>query len=249
MASHLSLLSGYTMPKSRTELNKYCREWRKVTHEEKRFNKPLRIFLELKYRDVINEYRHFFNSLNQQYPEAKDLTKTKGFKVWKTRQLNCESSDEETSNRREPDESDETDLNLSDRAESEQNEGDALSVACESTDRTESEQNEGDALSVACESTDRTESEQNEGDTLSVACEETIPNNLIDRNDLPFDQVDAIIQQVIDELEQDEGIRELLNNGQQVETQDEGIELDTDIELSGIVEPFDYELEVEGVDW
>ena len=229
LASHLSLLSGYTMQKSRTELNKYCREWRKVTHEEKRFNKPLRIFLELKYRDVINEYRHFFNSLNQQYPEAKDLTKTKGFKAWKTRQLNCESSDEETSNRREPDESDETDLNLSDRAES--------------------EQNEGDALSVACESTDRTESEQNEGDTLSVACEETIPINLIDRNDLPFDQVDAIIQQVIDELEQDEGIRELLNNGQQVETQDEGIELDTDIELAGVVEPFDYELEVEGIDW
>ena len=85
--------------------------------------------------------------------------------------------------------------------------------------------------------------------TTSVACEETIPINLIDRNDLPFDQVDAIIQQVIDELEQDEGIRELLNNGQQVETQDEGIELDTDIELAGVVEPFDYKLEVEGIDW
>ena len=33
--------------------------------------------------------------MDQQYPSSKDLTKTPAFKNWKSRQLNCESSDDE----------------------------------------------------------------------------------------------------------------------------------------------------------
>ena len=58
---------------------------------------------------------------------------------------------------------------------------------------------------------------------------------------------------MINELEQDEAVRELLNNEEFVhphyQDEDEGIDLDIETELEAIVEPFDYQLEVEGVDY
>ena len=74
------------------------------------------------------------------------------------------------------------------------------------------------------------------------------PDNNIDNYN-----IDNIIQQVINELEQDEAIRHLLNDEEFVhphyQYEDEGIDLDVETELEGIIEPFDYQLEVEGVDY
>ena len=71
------------MPKTRTELNKYCRQWRKNTHAKKRFDKGLHIYLETKHKVIYDQYVYFYNSLNEVHPEAKDITKTKTFKTWK----------------------------------------------------------------------------------------------------------------------------------------------------------------------
>ena len=56
----------------------------------------MREYFQLKHRDEYNEYCHFFKSLQQKHPNIKDLTRTSTYKNWKRRQLNCESSDEET---------------------------------------------------------------------------------------------------------------------------------------------------------
>ena len=85
------------MPKTKAQIAKYARGWRKYNCEQKRFNKPLREFMELKYRDIFNEYHWFYKLLDEKHPDSKDLTKTKTFKEWKKRQLNCESSDDEQS--------------------------------------------------------------------------------------------------------------------------------------------------------
>ena len=71
------------MPKTRTERTAYCRQWRKITYNEKRFNKVLREYMEIKYKDIFNEYTDFYKSLDEVHPEAKDITKTKTFKQWK----------------------------------------------------------------------------------------------------------------------------------------------------------------------
>ena len=77
---------------------------------------------------------------------------------------------------------------------------------------------------------------------------------------LPFspeiNDLDDRIDQIIQELQQDNDLRDYLNaerNGELVqvlyEDEDEGIGLNVDTELQAILEPFDFELEVEGEDW
>ena len=222
------------MPKTKTQRNKYAREWRKNSYEEKRFNKPLREFLELKYRDIFNEYNWFYKSLNEQYPTSKDLTKTTGYKNWKRRQLNCESSDDE-----QPE---------TEPAETEQPETEQPETEPAETEQPETEQPETEPA--------ETEQPETESNILTVALEETVPpddNNNVDINNMDINQIDNIIEQVINELEGEEAIRELLNNNELVhphyQDQDEGIGLDVESELEAILEPFDYELEVEGIDY
>ena len=222
------------MPKTKTQRNKYAREWRKNSYEEKRFNKPLREFLELKYRDIFNEYNWFYKSLNEQYPTSKDLTKTTGYKNWKRRQLNCESSDDE-----QPE---------TEPAETEQPETEQPETEPAETEQPETEQPETEPA--------ETEQPETESNILTVALEETVPpddNNNVDINNMDINQIDNIIEQVINELEGEEAIRELLNNDELVhphyQDQDERIGLDVESELEAILEPFDYELEVEGIDY
>ena len=64
---------------------------------------------------------------------------------------------------------------------------------------------------------------------------------------MSIDQIDNIIQQVIHELQQDDAAQGIFNDGEVTQDNDEGIDLDIETELEGIVEPFDYELEVEGI--
>ena len=240
----MQLLSRFDMPKSKVERNKYTREWRKSAYEEKRFNKPLREFLELKYRDVFNEYNWFYKSLNDQYPTAKDLTKTKVFKAWKSRQLNCESSADE------PSESEHTET---ERNETEPGEAERSETEVNQTERNETEQGEAERSETEVNRTERNETEPDEAgrSVLSIALEETVPNDNVDIGDLDIDQIDTIIQRVINELEEEESVRNLLNDDQLVQPnyqdQDEGIDLDIELELGAIIEPFDYQLEVEGL--
>ena len=208
------------MPKTKSQRNVYCREWRKRTYEEKRYNKPLRQFLELKYRDVLNEYNWFYKTLDEEDPTAKDLTKTRSFKNWKSRQLNCESSD------------DEAEGNVASPAESERDESEQVQPEPVESERDETEQVQPEPV-------------ESERDVLAAAAEGLFPPSIVDVNDLDIDRIDSIIQQVIDELEAEEGVRQILDDDNellhpQYEDHDEGIGLDVQTELEAIVEPFDF---------
>ena len=146
------------MPKTKTQRNKYAREWRKNSYEEKRFNKPLREFLELKYRDIFNEYNWFYKSLDEQYPTSKDLTKTAVYKNWKRRQLNCESSDDEPTQTKQPE---------TEPVETEQPETEPVETEQPETGPTQTEQPETEPV--------ETEQPETGSNILSVALEETFP--------------------------------------------------------------------------
>ena len=226
------------MPKTKSARASYGREWRKNNYIEKRFNKPLREYMELKYRDIYNEYCWFFKSLDEQHPSAKDLTKTTTYKNWKRRQLNCESSDDESKTA---------------EAELDQNEAEIEPTEVENDHvevETEPAEVENDHVEVEIETAevenDHAEVENDHADVLTVALEETLSPGI---NNIDINQVDNIIQQVINELEQDEAARELLNNDELMnphyQDEDEGIGLNVDTELEDIIEPFDYELELD----
>ena len=221
------------MPRTKTENRKYLQQWRRNNQNEKRFNKPLREFMQVKYRDEYNEYCHFFKTLNEKHPAAKDLTKTRTYKKWKSRQLNCEDTDKETTGETPeippPEDTDE-----------------------ETTGETpEIPPPEDVELPVAVK------------DYLDVVVQEVQPLANAEIN-----HADNQIQQIIDELEQNDVIQGVLNDVElglfnevqadddevqadddEVQDDDEGIALDIETELNDIVEPFNYELEVQDVDF
>ena len=48
----------------------------------KRFNDPLKCYVERKYPKIFDEYKNFYEYLNTMNPELKNLTKSKQFKDW-----------------------------------------------------------------------------------------------------------------------------------------------------------------------
>ena len=71
------------MPKTKEERVLYCRQWRKISYDEKRFNKTVREYVEIKYKHIFSECTKFYEAIVKTHPEAKDVTKTKTFKRWK----------------------------------------------------------------------------------------------------------------------------------------------------------------------
>ena len=63
---------------------------------------------------------------------------------------------------------------------------------------------------------------------------------------IDINNLDDRIQQIIDNLQEDDAQRRLLNEDDHLaQDADEGIELDVETELQAIIEPFDYELEID----
>ena len=62
-----------------------------------------------------------------------------------------------------------------------------------------------------------------------------------------IDNADNVIDEIVRELERDAAVREILDDNMDdnmVQNDDEGIALDYETELDAIVEPLDYELEL-----
>ena len=213
------------MPKSQTSRAIYVRRWRENNYKDKRFNKPLREYIELKYGDIYNEYCSFFKSLDEQHPSAKDLTKTRTYKKWKNELLNDESTEPE-------DESDTTD-NQTEPAEPDTTDNQTEPAEPDTTD------NQIDPA---------------EPDVLTATIQETL-SPVVNEINIDINEVDNIIEQMINELEQDDAIRDLLNQNNDelvhphYQYEDEGIGLNVETELEDILEPFDYNLEVEGFEF
>ena len=60
------------------------RIYRRNQKEQKRFEAPLREFIEIKYKDIFEEYTELYNQMVAENPKKKNLNKSKTFKRWKT---------------------------------------------------------------------------------------------------------------------------------------------------------------------
>ena len=76
------LLAKMPKRRSQTERATYAVKRRKEEYEAKRFNKPLKIFLERKYPEILKEFTGFYNFVDFVNPGKKDLTRTTTFKQW-----------------------------------------------------------------------------------------------------------------------------------------------------------------------
>ena len=60
------------------------RIYRRNQKEQKRFEAPLREFIEIKYKDIFEEYTELYNQMVAENPKKINLKKSKTFKRWKT---------------------------------------------------------------------------------------------------------------------------------------------------------------------
>ena len=70
------------MTKSRAEKTLQARQRRKKDREQKRFNNPLRIYIERNHPKIFKEFTNFYNTIHYIHPRKKDLTKSETFKEW-----------------------------------------------------------------------------------------------------------------------------------------------------------------------
>ena len=211
---------------SQTERAIKERHRRTRARDQRRFNTLTGDFISVKYPDVYEEACQFYQSLNKRHPNKHNLTKTKEYKLWKTGIVNNQDSEDENI--------EDGDNNLAGSDEEIQSTEQSATVSTEQ---------------IAEGETDETaQSVQN---ILQEAAEGFNFANVDN-----FDSVDDIINEIIVDLQQDDVLREYLNaerNGEilrpHYEEEDEGIGLNVETELQAIVEPFDYELEVEQEEW
>ena len=238
-----------------------ARERRKNEREVKLFNDTLKEYVSTKYDSIFDEYSSFYSSLKSKHPTAKSLLKTSTFKRWKRSVIKQSFQEEVDSNQTESSvetsevnedelrvEASEANNNLvseDDDLTSEASEGESCVETSEANNNLTSKVNEGeDDIPV--------HGDDNVSDILSTVIEETLVNhNIVDITE--FENVDNIIEDIITDLERNETVREILEPFidmiQPENNDDEGIALDYQTELDAILEPFDYELEVEGFDW
>ena len=245
---------------SQTKRAIIAREWRGNNRERKYFNGLLNGYISAKYSDIYNEYTEFFNSLKRCHPKSRDLTKTKTFKKWRKELLSNEESNVLSTQLH--DEPFEDRVNVSPQSAVSSTAEDETSPSEDIPHRNHPEPYE-DRVNVppqsAVSSTAEDETSPSEDiprrnhpepDILSCVVEEILPENPVNIND-----VDRIINDIINDLQQDQEIQNILWNeddelvGPHYEEEDEGIGLNVSTELEAILEPFDYEVEVEGFDF
>ena len=70
------------MALSRSEKTFQARQRRKRDSEGKRFNNPLKIYVERKHPKIFKEFKKFLNFFERANPRKKDLTKSETFRQW-----------------------------------------------------------------------------------------------------------------------------------------------------------------------
>ena len=219
-----------------------ARLWRVNRREKRRLSGFVNDYVRIKHQKIYGECNLFYQSLCEKYPGKYDLTKSKEYKRWKGQVIN-EGFDQNFP----------TTESTSAVAELIRVTGEPAAVI---TGPTESI---GEPTAVPTEPDEPTaataEPDENITETLIVATTaeqdilQMVVEDLIPPSPEIINDIDNIINDIVRELEQDNEIRNMLDDNYlqpQHTDEDEGIGLNIDSELEAILEPFDYQLEVEG---
>ena len=72
---------------------RYQREARKVKSNQRKFNDPMKEFIEHKYPKIFQEYTELYQKLIAEYPHRKNLTRTSMFRQWIRTETPAETPD------------------------------------------------------------------------------------------------------------------------------------------------------------
>ena len=220
---------------------------RRVNDREKRRRTVfVHDYVRTKYTEIYGECNMFYYSLLEKYPGKLDLTKTKDYKKWKGQLIDGRQNETDMTGSVQPIHS-ETDMSESvNPVRPEMDMPESVNPVHLESDMSETAQ----AIHPETDMTESVNPVHPETDMpepasiLEVATQELFSSVPVD-----IENMDRIVNEIIAELEQDEQIRDLLPYVQSDVEEDEGIELNIETELAAIVEPFDYQLEVEWAEW
>ena len=234
------------MELSQTKRAIFAREWRVGRREKRRFNNLLSAYTKTKYKTIYDECHQLYNSLNQQHPKKRDLTKTQEFKKWKSNLTSNELSDEDTEQtttetRTEAVESDEDTEQSTTETRTEAVESGEDTEQSTTETRTEAVESGEDTEQSTTET--RTEPPRTDQNILELAAEDLLP---LDPQSM--DNIDDMINDIIQDLQQDKRLRDIFYYDDdlvqpQYMDEDEGIGLNVSVELEDIIEPLDLEEE------
>ena len=229
------------MPKRTDGLSRVqqMRAFRKNRKEKRRFESPLRQFVEIKYKDIFNEYIDLYQKMNDENPNKNDLTKTETFKNWKKQQ--------------------QLDTDTLSQAIRE-------TIGSEATSNTETHEYNTISNGINNDGSPGRQDhmvtpQQVDSDNGSPGRRDHVvtPQRIDSDNGSPGGQERMLavhqIDTIVNEMINDDVLRELLNAGDPLDEDpqdgdpqdDEGIELNPWDEID--IEPFDFELEVETLEW
>ena len=218
-----------------------ARKWRATNTLKKRFDGPLKEFIKIKYVDIFNEYSEFYQHLDKENPNVRDLSKTRTFRNW----IKNVRKQQESQQARGSDQEESQQARVSDQGELSTQVQDHPShqVQDEPVHLQESRPN---ILSLAINEI------MPEGipKQVSASLNEHLPEVTHQHDETLFREN---LDQIINELEQEQAVRDILNpvvdeiieryNVEVTTDNDEGIELNFMDELD--LQPFDYNLEVD----
>ena len=245
---------------------------RRVANREKR-RRTLFVhdYVRVKYEVIFSECNRFYQELAEKYPAKLDFTKTAEYKKWERRTKEGSKSVAETimlepyiplvnifpkpstGNFEQAEREADSSVGNFEQAE---READSSVGNFEQAEREADTNGNFEQVEREADTNGNFEQVEREADTdgnfgqaepsiLQAAVQEFVPDNPVSIEDM-----DRIIDQMVRDLQQDEQVRDLLGNLEEEDIEeDEGIELNIESELAAIVEPLDYVLEVEGVDW
>ena len=232
-ASKSLSVKSLKMSRQLSQTSKAVRERRSRERdkERKRFEGTLRKFIEHKYGNIFEEYTELYNLMVSIHLNTRNLTKTTTFRDWMKSVHEASSSDILTTAIRETLGEDvnyiEGDEAANDQVVAENEADEAANVQVDVENEADEAANvEVDVENEADEAANVEVDVENEADEAANA------------------QVDVQNQadDIINELIEDEAIRDILN----AETEDEGIEISLFDDIAFDIEPFDFDLEVEG---
>ena len=227
----------------------YAREWRVGTRQKRRLNSIASCYVSTKYPDIWKEICQFYTDLNGKYPRKHDLTKTKEFRKWKSEAGRNEMSIETTPLETQIPECEsampEHETNGGPERESAMPEHETNGGPERETAMSEHETNGGPERESAM-----SEHETNDGSEREIP-EEPMHDliGMAARDLIPFSPQDDLINELINDLEQNNELYNILNGNEHGQPDDmdndddEGIELNLEIELNAINEPLDLEAE------
>ena len=199
-----------------------ARRWRATATGQRRFNKVLNAYVQTMYKDIYNQAKTMYNSLNEKYPNKHDLTKTTEFRTWKITISETWKTWEKTT---------QTDGEETTTADEGQTDEDVEIQVREHKNDTER------AINDIIQDLGLVDEEQttSAGENVEIQAREH-------ENDM-----ERVVNDIIQDLQMDEDLQNYLNDNDFVQPQyaydDEGIGLNVELELEDIIEPLDLEEE------